>query len=210
MRTQPHGQIGPIGPPPLAASKHVEMTPELRQKYVMLLGQHTNATDQPPPKTKSEKQAVDVPLDELSPEFSFDDLNILGADSQGQVYLQGRYYVANDKDDPFKPCVIITTRRALKAALDCWLDDKTEYCESSGKRLGEGCLDFCGVMGSLQSLKYVELPEYERCELMPAHYEADADPDDGDKWEWKPVRTFYVASFEKDCNMQHGQLNRTM
>jgi hypothetical protein len=45
------------------------MTPELRQKYVMLLGQHTNATDQPPPKTKSEKQAVDVPLDELSPEF---------------------------------------------------------------------------------------------------------------------------------------------
>ena len=199
MSTQPNGPTGP--PPP-----HVGLTPELREKYINLLGQHmhgpdwTPDSDQPPPPTKADirKLAASVESDEDSPEFSFDDFNILGADNEGLVYLQARYYVAKD-EDPFKPCIIITTRRALKKALDYWLDDKADY----GVR-GEGGVAFCGAMGSVQALKYVELPEENRCELMPAHYEPDADCDDATKWEWKPVRTFYVASFAKGCNMEHG------
>ena len=159
MSTQPNGPTDTTGPPPtLADLLHVEMTPELRAKYIDLLGQHTGNTEPLPPKTATEKQAVDLPLEELSPEFSFDSLNILGTDSQGRVCLQG---IA--KEDPSKPFVILTPRRAFEKAMDYWL----------GSKAGD----------SLQAFKCIELPEADRC---------------------NQVRTFYVASFEKDCNMEQG------
>jgi len=207
MSTQPNGPTGPTGPPPppptLADLLHVEMTPELRAKYIDLLGQHTNATNPPPQAIREEKPAP-LPQGEADPEFSFDDLKILGADSKGKVYLQGRYYVAEDEDDPFKPCIIITTRRAFKKALDYWLDDKADYCERWGKLDGADGIAFCGVMGSMHALKCVELPEDNCCDLCPGFYEDNADPDDHSKWTPKPVRTFYVASFAEGCNMEHG------
>jgi hypothetical protein len=145
--------------------------------------------------TKKQQEPAD-------PAFSFDDLKILGADSKGQVYLQGRLYIDTPSlafEDSFPPCIIITTRRAFRKALDYWLDDKATYCESV-----TGGFTFSGVMGSLHARKCVELLGEDQCTLCPCFYERDADLDDPDKWMPKPVRTFLISSFEDDCNMERG------
>jgi hypothetical protein len=173
---------------------------EFRQRCLDTIDQHFGKLPEPS-KPVSGNVVAATDDEEWGPSFSFDKLNILGADSEGLVYLQASYYVPSDDADPFKPCIIITTRTAFKKALGYWLDDKVHHCETRWEGDGFG---FFGVMGSLEAHTYMELPEEERYGLMPACYERDADPDEGEKWIPKPVRTFYVKSFAKGCNMERG------
>jgi hypothetical protein len=132
------------------------------------------------------KHEADVGEEKVCPEFSFDDLKILGADNE-MVFLEGEV-------GDYQPCVIKTSRDTFKEALTYFIDEKADYYMRSKK--------FCGVMSSLQAREFVELPPRDRCSLLNASVpEGCVDPD---VYVPKKVRTFLVMSFGKETNVEHG------
>ncbi len=126
----------------------------------------------------------------MTPEFSFDDLNILGA-SKTDVYIRGRIPELCDMEHGDQPCVLIMKRGLLKKALDQWLTDKALICTV----WNPPSVEFCGVMGNLRASEFTELPKDRQCELLRNLK---------DNWESQPVRTFRVVSLDEGCDMEHG------
>src|SRR5580692_5587963 len=78
--------------------------------------------------------------------FSFDGLDILGVSDEG-VYVRGSFY---DDEKDFEDAIVCISSVLLKEALDGWIKEKKDICDSYGH--------FCGAMGSVVSTKYEEMP----------------------------------------------------
>jgi hypothetical protein len=116
---------------------------------------------------------------EITPEFTFDDLEIIGA-SKSNVWLKCKGYppVADAEDIP---CVIQMKRALFKKALDYFLNGKAHYY---GK-LAPG--DMGGAGGKLIAAEYFELPEGHRMFINRDIF-----------------RTFVVTAFDEEVYMEHG------
>lgn len=124
--------------------------------------------------------------EELGIRFSFDNLDILGV-FKDKVYLRGTYYNVTTEDFKDEICVIVISSKLFHKSLDLWLKDKKNYCENWNH--------FCGVMGTIEAVKYKEL---DKTNLLVDFDERT------EKCIYKDVRTFEVKSFQNSCDMEHG------
>ena len=115
----------------------------------------------------------------LSVSYSFDDLNILGVFGQ-DVFVKGR--LGFDED-----CIIKISRRLFKQSLDCWLNDKREYCIRYE--------DFCGAMGTIRSN---ECSSEGTKEILTNYYQTEK------KWGSKVLRVIKVHSIDPNTDMESG------
>lgn len=132
-------------------------------------------------------------------QFSYDDLKILGV-LENRVYVQGELFP--DDDGEVEECALIISRRLFERTLKMWLDCKQSICEHYAR--AAGCLDLCGVMGSLRAIRYRELPEDQRAYIWPPLDESFDVDDPNNKPSPVFVRTFAVTGFDPNVDMEHG------
>jgi hypothetical protein len=127
------------------------------------------------------------------PQFSFDDLDILGA-NKTMVYVKGEHFDDDESNDDPIPCILVFKRSLMNKALKCWLDDKAIY---NG--------EFFGVMGSVRATNFTEREKERRRATMldPNAVKDDTDEDLAFRTP-VPFRTFEITEFDSNTDMEHG------
>lgn len=135
--------------------------------------------------------------------FSFDDLNILGAedidcskpekkiveDIVTLVHVKGEL-LHSDIDKGIEPVVLLIPENLLHFALNKWIEEKRGFMNRYNH--------YCGVSGGIQVLEYEEREQ--KINLLVEWKDND---DEGEPI-YRDVRVFYVYQIEEYIDMEHG------
>jgi len=126
--------------------------------------------------------AINKEIDELN--FSFDDLHVIGV-MYNKVFVEGWYFndSENIDDSELIKCLLAFDKPLFHIALDHWINNKEQKCESYGH--------FCGVGGRVICTSFNKIEE-------------EFSIYDGTLEKEVPIEAFEINYVEQNCDMEHG------